>query len=393
MDGGDRFISDRAAMQNAQSYETFSLPTPSSVFANALGEVMFPQWNRRRILFGPSPSTQVDFSYKEPAPVTLEHGSCYAAPGLVDDFYRNPLVWLQSGVYVALSRDVYRLDPETRQSRLLTTCDQLVSSLAGTHSGEAVFIGSDNEKLVQQDLASGAISQCPSAKAFSMAMRPETHSELAVGGVSVITHVDTRAAKVTRRTWWGTGQKVPGLHWLNSLMIATGDNGDTVRVYDVRSDRDPVCQYAHLAGIKALSRHPSRNWLASGGGIADRTIKIYDYGSRELLSTTNTGSQVCGLSWLNADLLVSSHGFCAESRPVQLWNYNARLRTLTRVAASENAVGDVAGRSLYLARNHRSLEFYVASSNQTLTHWKARGVAQDTSKAPEHRPLQMRIIR
>ena len=60
-----------------------------------------------------------------------------------------------------------------------------------------------------------------------------------------------------------------------------------------------------------------RGRLATGGGTADRSIKLWDAARGLGLSSVDTGSQVCALAWSSAeDALVSAHGY---SSPDPIW--------------------------------------------------------------------------
>jgi len=84
----------------------------------------------------------------------------------------------------------------------------------------------------------------------------------------------------------------------------------------------------HQAAVKALAWCPFvRNTLASGGGTADRTIRIWNTSSGANLKCVDTGSQVCALQWSEAyKELVSSHGF--SDNQLCLWKYP----TMTKVS-------------------------------------------------------------
>ncbi len=65
--------------------------------------------------------------------------------------------------------------------------------------------------------------------------------------------------------------------------------------------------------------------LATGGGTADRTIKIWNAANGKCLNSVNTGSQVCSLIWnKNEKELLSSHGF--SENQLCLWKYPSMER-------------------------------------------------------------------
>ena len=78
----------------------------------------------------------------------------------------------------------------------------------------------------------------------------------------------------------------------------------------------------HQAAVKALSWCPwQRNTLASGGGTADRTLRIWNASNDTAIKSVDTGSQVCSIQWSDAHKeLVSSHGF--SDNQLILWKYS-----------------------------------------------------------------------
>jgi cell division cycle protein 20 (cofactor of APC complex) len=83
----------------------------------------------------------------------------------------------------------------------------------------------------------------------------------------------------------------------------------------------------HTAAVKAVSWCPFQsNTLASGGGTADRHIRLWNTASGVCTHAVDTGSQVCAIQWNNWEKeLVSSHGF--SDNQLILWKYP----TMTKV--------------------------------------------------------------
>src|SRR5690606_20579375 len=121
----------------------------------------------------------------------------------------------------------------------------------------------------------------------------------------------------------GHVQEVCGLSWSrDGTLLASGGNDNLLCIWDARNATDAKNVLSeHSAAVKALAWCPRRRHvLASGGGTADRTIKTWSAGSGNLLSSTDTGSQVCSLVFSpHNDELLSSHGF-AENQ-LSLWKF------------------------------------------------------------------------
>ncbi len=95
-------------------------------------------------------------------------------------------------------------------------------------------------------------------------------------------------------------------------------NGDLEQSYSPR-----IClDQHHSAAVKAVSWCPwQRHVLASGGGTADRTIRIWNSTNGTILKSVDTGSQVCAIQWNEQYReLVSSHGF--SDNQLIVWRYS-----------------------------------------------------------------------
>lgn len=76
------------------------------------------------------------------------------------------------------------------------------------------------------------------------------------------------------------------------MQLASGANDNIMMVWDVKNLSQPaMVTNEHQAAVKALAWSPhKRNLLATGGGTADRTIKLWNTQTRQLVSSTQTNS-------------------------------------------------------------------------------------------------------
>ena len=88
---------------------------------------------------------------------------------------------------------------------------------------------------------------------------------------------------------------------------------------------------SHTAAVKGLAWCPyRRDQLASGGGTADRCIKLWDACSGRVVNSVSTANQVSSLVWgRNHQELYSGHGF--SDNTVVAWSYPKmeRIETLS----------------------------------------------------------------
>ena len=131
--------------------------------------------------------------------------------------------------------------------------------------------------------------------------------------------------------------------------------------------------------MKALDWCPfHRGLLASGGGTADRTIKLWNSNNGAMLNSIDTGSQVCSLLWSRHQReLCSSHGF-SENQLI-LWKYGTGS-SLTKV---KELTGHTS-RVLSLACSPDGSTVVSAAGDESLRFWNVFGAAptRRTSSLP-----------
>ena len=82
----------------------------------------------------------------------------------------------------------------------------------------------------------------------------------------------------------------------------------------------------HIAAVKAIAWCPwQSSLLASGGGSADKSIKLWNVNSGSLINSIDTKSQVSSLVWATEyKEIVSAHG--GQNNEIAIWKYPAMVR-------------------------------------------------------------------
>jgi len=250
--------------------------------------------------------------------------------------------------------------------------DDYVSSLAWIQEGGShLAIGTAQTKTELWDVNEGRrVRSMDGHEARVSSMDWNGHILTSGGRDSQIIHHDVRIRDHQLSTWRGHDQEVCGLKWSpDGTVLATGSNDNSLCLWDWKlneSHSDAVSNLLwkkneHQAAVKALSWSPhERRLLATGGGTADRTIKTWNCSTGAMLSSHDTGSQVCSLLWSPFEKeLLSSHGY--SDYQLTLWKYPTmtRIKDLTAHTA----------RVLHMAISPDGGSVVSLSADETLRFW------------------------
>lgn len=229
----------------------------------------------------------------------------------------------------------------------------------------------------------------------------------------LIYHRDVRQPDQWLRKLVGHKQEVCGLKWnTDDGQLASGGNDNKLLVWD-KLNAEPTYKWGeHSAAVKAIAWSPhQRGLLASGGGTADRTIKFWNTlisphgpsstslaaaaaaastgaaptlsgggggagipasatpsaptsptAPANLLSSLDTGSQVCNLAWSrNSNELVSTHGY--SQNQIIVWKYPSMQQVVSLTGHTY--------RVLYLAMSPDGQVIVTGAGDETLRFWNA----------------------
>lgn len=288
------------------------------------------------------------------------------APGMFDDFYLNPISWSSRNLLaVALRNSVYLWNPVDASVHQFLGGSLYVSSVSFSGSGQYLAVGmSDGDVLVYD----GAVPK------LIRTLRGSTErvSALSWNGRVLTTgnrrgdifHFDGRARRPLISQLSHHVGEVCGLKWSpDGSQLASGGNDNLCCIWESPSTVQPLRVLdSHVAAVKALTWSPHRRGLlASGGGTADKTIRMWDTSTFENVSVVNTGSQVCGMEWSVArDEVISCHGL--PRNQLIVWDH-----------PSMKKVAELSGHSsrvLSLAQSPNGDVIVSGSGDETLRFWR-----------------------
>lgn len=269
------------------------------------------------------------------------------APDIADDFYLNLVDWgSQNVLAVGLGSSVYLWDASSGSVDRL--CDvgenNKVTSLSWIGSGSHLAIGTNQGMVEIWDAERTTCTRSMTGHSSRVAALSWNEHMLSSGSKDrSILNRDVRVAEhYVHKIDTFHEQEICGLKWnVEENKLASGGNDNKLFVWDGSYSAKPLYKYEeHSAAIKAISWSPhKRGVLASGGGTADRRIKIWNTLTGAKLNDVDTGSQVCNLLWSkNSNELVSTHGY--SKNQVVVWKYSNEQPSSYIPTTSSNVVNE-----------------------------------------------------
>lgn len=278
----------------------------------------------------PQPILPIDLLDGSNKPKRVRDDTCiplnkFNVSGIVDDFYLNLLDWgLYNIVAIGIGNCVYLIDVFTSKRNLLVNYEksETVTSVKFSPDCRHVSVG----------LRSGYIDLWDISQSCSIS-RYKNHSQR----VSVIDWKENIITSGSRDRFIVLRdirepqdpyailerhkQEVCGLKWNhNGSRLASGGNDNKLFIWKEGYTSPEAVFHDHIAAIKGISWKPnSLDILATGGGTADRSIKLWDTRKLELINSLDTGSQVCNITWNHdGDKMISTHGYSLNQ--ISIWN-------------------------------------------------------------------------
>jgi cell division cycle 20-like protein 1 (cofactor of APC complex) len=313
------------------------------------------------------------------------------APDLADDFYLNLVDWGSQNILgVGLGSCVYMWNSTSgRVTKLCDLQDDQVTSVNWIQRGSHIAIGTHKGMVQIWDATcQRRLRTMTGHTARVGALAWNEHILTSGSRDRHIYHRDVRAPDQWLRKLTGHKQEVCGLKWnTEDGQLASGGNDNKLMVWD-NLNSEPTYKWSeHNAAVKAIAWSPhQRGLLASGGGTADRTIKFWNTQisangpssiaaaaafsdeptspttPANLISSLDTGSQVCNLAWSkNSNEIVSTHGY--SQNQIIVWKYPKMEQVVSLTGHTY--------RVLYLAMSPDGQVIVTGAGDETLRFWNA----------------------
>lgn len=350
----------RSPQRHLLSFQSPSRPSSSLSTNNDLYSLSPVRAESQRLLLSPQRHARV---------VSKVPYRVLDAPELADDFYLNLVDWgSQDVLAVGLGSAVYLWDSASGSVNRL--CDlgraESVCSVSWIGAGTHLAIGTNSGLVEIWDATTCKCTRTMTGHTLRASSLAWNHHVLSSGSRDrSVLHRDVREAPHYMARIEAHTQEVCGLRWnVEENKLASGANDNTLCVWDALNVSEPLMRVTeHEAAVKALAWSPhQRGVLASGGGTADRRIKMWNVLTRAKLADIDTGSQVCNLGWsTTSNEIVSTHGY--SKNHVALWSVKGPQ--LSHVASLTGHTYRV----LYLALSPDGQTVVTGAGDETLRFW------------------------
>lgn len=287
------------------------------------------------------------------------------APSLADDFYYDLIDWSSTDMLaVALGKSIFLADNATGDVLHLCDTENEYTSLSWVGAGSHLAVGQGNGLVEIYDVVKKKCIRTLSGHVDRVACLSWNNYVLTSGSRDRrILHRDVRMPESYFERIETHTQEVCGLKWnVDDNKLASGGNDNMLFVYDATA-RSPVLTFnEHAAAVKAMAWSPhKRGVLGSGGGTADRRLKVWNVNTSQKISDVDTGSQVCNMVWSkNTDEILTSHGYSRYN--LTLWDFP----TMDPVAVLKGH----SFRVLHLTLSADGTTIVSGAGDETLRYWK-----------------------
>jgi len=296
------------------------------------------------------------------------------APDIINDYYLNLIDWSSNNhLAVALGAHIYLWNAATGKITQLCELEgpeDYVCSVKWVSEGGYLAVGTSSGDVQLWDVEQvkrSRVMRGLDTRVASLAWNQWVVSSGARSGE--IQHSDVRVPSHCVGKVQAHSQEVCGLSWSpDGRTLASGGNDNVLNLWTAAAGEcyagatPSHSLNSHMAAVKALAWCPWQpNILASGGGTADRCIKIWNTSNAQMMSSTDTKSQVCSLVWAKEyKELVSSHGYA--NNEVIIWRYPNMLKVAELMGHTE--------RVLHTALSPDGSTLVSAGADETLRLWK-----------------------
>ncbi|XP_009988788.1 PREDICTED: cell division cycle protein 20 homolog B [Tauraco erythrolophus] len=251
--------------------------------------------------------------------------------GLRNDYYLNILDWsLENLIAIAVGPAAHIWTGGTLQaieSIDLNCNSKYISSLAWIKEGTCLAIGTSDGEVQLWDIETKKRLRNMFGHLSVVGALSWNHYILSSGSrLGSIHHHDVRVAQHHVGTLCQNKQSICSLKWsLTNQLLASGSSDGILNIWPsdpgVRLQSQPLKTIPHSSAVKAVNWCPWQSEvLATGGGMKDGILRVWDINREKIIQSAATDSQICSLLWLpKTSELMTGQGL--PGNQVKIWKY------------------------------------------------------------------------
>ncbi|ORD96300.1 FZR2 [Hepatospora eriocheir] len=263
----------------------------------------------------------IDFDFLNLTPLKKEHQPekihkefrSLNIRGMVDDFYSTCIDWHKENIFYVVEGTVYAYNFYSEITKSIFTtnisitsvkyCSKQQSIVCGTSLGTVFFIDENTLKVTKKLIHKsriGVIKNFQNREYFEYA--------IITGSRDRKTKIIDTRIKEPAMIFSSHTQEVCGI--AQSNLLATGGNDNRAFIYDLRTTIPFGKVNEHKAAIKAIDWTIKGNNLITGGGSADKTIKVFSINKKvEMIKNIQFTNQVTNLKCLSDNSIICTFGY------------------------------------------------------------------------------------
>ncbi|NXT56730.1 CD20B protein, partial [Pluvianellus socialis] len=251
--------------------------------------------------------------------------------GLRNDYYLNILDWsLENLIAIAVGPAAHIWNGETLQaieSIDLNSSSKYISSLAWIKEGTCLAIGTSDGEVQLWDIETKKRLRNMFGHLSVVGALSWNHYILSSGSrLGSIHHHDVRVAQHHVGTFCQNKQSICSLKWsVTNQLLASGSSDGILNIWPsdpgVKLQSQPLKTIPHSSAVKAVNWCPWQpKVLATGGGMKDGILRVWDINCEKIIQSAATDSQICCLLWLpKTSELVTGQGL--PGNQMKIWKY------------------------------------------------------------------------
>ncbi|OUM68237.1 hypothetical protein PIROE2DRAFT_39335, partial [Piromyces sp. E2] len=305
------------------------------------------------------------------------------APKIGDDYYSELLDWsINNQVVIALDSIVYIWDATHGKINTIGSKKEIgnICSLKWSNDGSYLGIGTaTGETQIWDIIKNKKLRTIKEHLKNKIKLNPNCESlkqtQLRVGCLSwnksilssafnngSLQHNDVRVKDSLIQSIQAHDSNICGLKWRNDgEYLASGGNDNLIKLWELKSPKPYMEKADHNAAVKAIAWCPwQQNLLATGGGISDKTLRLWNITTQVNLKSVKTESQITSIIWSNHYTeLLTTHGF--STNDINVWKFPTMDR-ISNIKAHDSRI-------LYSALSPDGQTVATVASDENLKFW------------------------